>query len=104
MDADDRCPSVTGKEMRMVSVVAPDLMTCPEVWWSVETENKSSENMDTGYCKGIEQLLQGEGEGGKCTLDTKLWLLTALMYSYKNTKGLLNIQYQTKCPVFGSLL
>lgn len=56
MDADDHVPSVTGKEMCLVFVVAPDLITCPEVWCSVETENKSNENMDTGYCKGIEQL------------------------------------------------
>lgn len=57
MDADVCCPSVTGKEMCTVSAVALDLITCPEVWWGVETENKSSENMDTGYCRGIEQLL-----------------------------------------------
>ena len=45
-------PSVTGKEMRIVAVVAPDLITCPEVWWVEETQNKSSGNMDCAFCRG----------------------------------------------------
>lgn len=48
MNADVCCPCVTGKEMHVVSAMAPDLITFPEVWWGVETENKSRENMDTG--------------------------------------------------------
>lgn len=57
MNADVCCPSVTEKEMCVVSVVTPELITFLEVWWGVETENKSSENMDTGQCRIIEQLL-----------------------------------------------
>lgn len=39
MVADVCCPSVTGKEKCMASVVALDLITFPEVWWGVEKTN-----------------------------------------------------------------